>query len=1028
MSKTDNQLNFDFDTPIEQLNKPRRSPDRTGKAKSTVRVNSVEVDSVSERFADRKNPDRPSRPVPNALTVDEVIGSNSAAKNSGSMTEPTVDKPTADTYDTIPMHHSSPAQYGDYSDAAQMIFRNMRKRLADADLPANEAGAQPTAADDSTGAPRFKFNDNTAAPTAEESSVFFHFSDEAEKPVPPENESETAAHSDETEAHPAEPSIVGAETDKQETASETNADEHNAHQFNIESLINSVQEQEDSEYEAITPDFAVKSADSKKVLVPIMPDEEEVQDPEDRFVAEIAAAIKDSQPTENELKTQHLIEQFSHLVPSIVGQYDIPEQELERAYSVAANGLEQAAENHPGADGMQFEQWASRDIEYAIQSAGFVRADRPAADETAAEQPKQNTDDTFDFSAIRAAAEGVVSDAADLGATAVFTAGAVSGAVADTAAKGTFEQASPFASPVYKRDIDFDADDGGEDDYADDEGFETVDDPSAVMDEFASRRRSLRLRSVFTAIITAALFALAAVPIISVGSSVFFTVTAVLTAVAMIINFNTVMSFFSMFRLSFGADTAPAVASVLSLAQSVVFAVTGASTASVMFAAAACLSLLFDDLGKLSLVRRTLLNLDLIANDEIKQATVLIDEPQSSVIVNDADFGDALISGRRNVIDLKGYVAHSFSPDMYESMSGRLFAITFATALIIGTLFSIRTGQPINFLTGVCAAMCLGAPISSLFCNNRALSKTCSKLRGYGTVLTGFDAAEHIGDSNVLVLDGNELFHDEFVTLHDIKSFGNAPLDQAILDAAAVLLDKQAPMSGMFYNIIGGKLALLPNVDSVVYEERMGLTGWTGGRKIIVGNRMIMEAHGVAVPPIDVDRKILQKGYRPVYVATEGKLSALFVVSYHPDEELLGSVQAAVETGMTVCVRTNDCNIDEMTVADAYGIYRESVKIMTADSTAAYDASTADGESEQALMCGKTTEGFVRGVIGAYRLQRNISVSSVMQAVFMCLGLGALLALSIIGKSDYINVFTVSIYNVVSGILSYAVHFFRKTV
>jgi hypothetical protein len=278
------------------------------------------------------------------------------------------------------------------------------------------------------------------------------------------------------------------------------------------------------------------------------------------------------------------------------------------------------------------------------------------------------------------------------------------------------------------------------------------------------------------------------------------------------------------------------------------------------------------------------------------------------------------------------------------------------------------------------------------------------------------------------MLSDSELFHDEYVTLHDIKGFGDMALDQAILDAAAIVIHRGSPLSGLFYGMIGGKTALLPPVDSVVYEEKMGLTGWTGGRKIIVGNRMVMEAHGVAVPPIEVDRKILQKGYRPVYVATEGKLSALFVIGYNADEELIDSIHAAVNAGMTIVVRTNDCNIDEATVADAYGIYRESVKIMTADSAGEYDDCTAGCDSEQALMAGKTADGFVRGVVGAYRLQNNLTLSTVIGLVLMFVGMCAAAVLAVLGNAALVNVYTVSIFSAICGILSHAVHLFRKTV
>lgn len=735
--------------------------------------------------------------------------------------------------------------------------------------------------------------------------------------------------------------------------------------FDIQALINSADREEQLAFDAIQPDFAPQN-EGKRVLKPIMAGEEEELDADDAFVASISAAVG------REIEPPRRAEVYESVQP----------QEEDEPRSAASDGLQRVV-------------------------------------------GELDNIEEFDFAAVAAAAEVAI----DRSATVMFEAPAEP----DEPQEGATAVFDTIADEQPDDDFDDHYYDDGYDDYDEqDEEYDTVDDHHDVLREYTARKRALFARTVVTAIICAALFGLvAATAALNVGAQVFYITVAVLMGVALVINYNTTLAFFSMFKLSISADTTPAAAGVASLVQAIVFACVGApagmSTASV-FAGAACLALLFDNMGKLSMVRRLLSNLDLISNDEIKAATVLIDEPRSSTIINDKDFGDALICGRRNVIDLKGYVAHSFSPDMYEQLVGRIFAAVFAASLVIACIFGIRTNEPLNCLNGLCAALCIGSPLAALYCSHRALSKLCAKLRERQTVITGFDAVSRVSESNALMLSDSELFHDEYVTLHDIKSFGDMALDQAILDAAAILIQRSSPLAGLFYGMIGGKTALLPPVDSVVYEEKMGLAGWTGGRKIIVGNRMIMEAHGVAVPPIEVDRKILQKGYRPLYVATEGKLSALFVIGYNADEELIDSVHAAINAGLTIVVRTNDCNVDEDTVADAYGIYRESVKIMTADSAGEYDDCTAGCDSERALMVSKTADGFVSGVVGAYRLQGNLNFATVVQLVLMFAGLAAAAVLAIMGNAEQVNVYSVSIFSAICGLLSHAVHLFRKTV
>lgn len=99
-----------------------------------------------------------------------------------------------------------------------------------------------------------------------------------------------------------------------------------------------------------------------------------------------------------------------------------------------------------------------------------------------------------------------------------------------------------------------------------------------------------------------------------------------------------------------------------------------------------------------------------------------------------------------------------------------------------------------------------------------------------------------------MVLDALDLFPAESVLLHGIKTFSGARIDEAILDAAAVSSAAGGPLSSVFLRVIENRTDILPAVDSLVYEQEMGLSGWVSGRRVLVGNRRLLENHGVDVP------------------------------------------------------------------------------------------------------------------------------------------------------------------------------------
>lgn len=85
--------------------------------------------------------------------------------------------------------------------------------------------------------------------------------------------------------------------------------------------------------------------------------------------------------------------------------------------------------------------------------------------------------------------------------------------------------------------------------------------------------------------------------------------------------------------------------------------------------------------------------------------------------------------------------------------------------------------------------------------------------------------------------------------------------------------------------MIIGKQAILPEVDDIVYEDRLGTTGWIYRKKILVGTRDLLIHHGIPVLKEDFE-KYTRKGRKVLYLAEAGKLMAMFVVSYSADPQL----------------------------------------------------------------------------------------------------------------------------------------------
>ena len=96
----------------------------------------------------------------------------------------------------------------------------------------------------------------------------------------------------------------------------------------------------------------------------------------------------------------------------------------------------------------------------------------------------------------------------------------------------------------------------------------------------------------------------------------------------------------------------------------------------------------------------------------------------------------------------------------------------------------------------------------------------------------------------------------------------------------------------------------LKTVESVACEEGKGISAWVDGGRVLIGNRGLLLAHGVAVPPIEVEAGFTAEGKELLYLSNFGSLSAGFVISYHADKQLRTQLRELEKVGIALMVHT----------------------------------------------------------------------------------------------------------------------------
>ncbi len=540
--------------------------------------------------------------------------------------------------------------------------------------------------------------------------------------------------------------------------------------------------------------------------------------------------------------------------------------------------------------------------------------------------------------------------------------------------------------------------------------YTTIEDAQSVTDDLTFRKRKLGIKFIATA------FAALLLIIITLSDNLFpfghvsyYIAVGVLLLVATVINLSSFQSLISVFKLKPDVDFPPALAVVASFIQLGVcgfFGTKGLASTGIL-AAAAVVSLAFNTLSKRITVSRTLANFDLIANEEDKEAAAFIGAPASASILNPKKHGETLILGRRTTVDMAGFISYSLSPDLYEKLSGKMSVIVLAAAVIAAGASLIMAESAAVVATAFASVCCLGAQIAASYPSAVLLNRVCKKLRNNKVMFSGFKASEELGDANVIVLDSDEIFNDECVSLFKFRTFGGLSPDVAFMTAAALTTEGHSPLAGMFNQIAATTGAGMLAADSVIYENSMGLTGWVDEKKTLLGNRMIMESHSIPVPSMEVDRKILKSGKFPLYLAIDDKIAAMFIIGYSADRRMLHSLRRLNNTGATLLVRTVDPNVTADLVCTAYGLPTGAVEVMASDASRYYCDRMSPTENEPALLCAEDAKGFVDAFVSSISLNRSSAAASIAVVVLTCLVMALNIALSVLGVSSFFNLIMV---------------------
>ena len=436
------------------------------------------------------------------------------------------------------------------------------------------------------------------------------------------------------------------------------------------------------------------------------------------------------------------------------------------------------------------------------------------------------------------------------------------------------------------------------------------------------------------------------------------------------------------------------------------------------------LGLLLNCIGRMLIITRVHDNFKFIMkNPELYAGKIYTDERNAKRMFMGAPLNKPLIAYRKKTKFLSNFLQLSYAPDPSENIASKIAPITSVVAIVAALFYAFIGGGVAEGASAFALFAIILTPVCQLVAVNLPIKKLCSAVVKKGSMVTSYESVKQFCDTNAIIVDANDLYPSGTVTMSGIKTFSGSKVDDAIRGAAAVMFAVKAPMSSMFDNIIKSKRDTLPHVESVIYEDGLGLVGWVAGQRILLGNRRLLEAHGIKVPSVEYEKKYTDKSKQAVYLSLGGELVAMFIVTYKGSSYIAEELRSLEQNGVTILVRTIDSNIIQDRIAEDFGVFYRSVKILPTGlgNITKEMTDTPDEETRAYIATKGGIQSFARAISGCIRIKSNVTLSIFLQMAGIILGfvlVGVITFISGIARLNILELLIMYVFCIIVGIVA----------
>jgi Cu+-exporting ATPase len=201
-----------------------------------------------------------------------------------------------------------------------------------------------------------------------------------------------------------------------------------------------------------------------------------------------------------------------------------------------------------------------------------------------------------------------------------------------------------------------------------------------------------------------------------------------------------------------------------------------------------------------------------------------------------------------------------------------------------------------------------------------------------GVLIKNAEALERFEKIDTLVVDKTGTLTEGRPEVVAVRAIGVFDDDELLRVAASLERGSEHPLAAAVARAAANRNLAVGNVDDFDSAAGKGVTGKVDGRKVVLGNRAMMQAAGIDVATLGGPADELRNdGATAIFAAIDGKACGVIAVADPIKPTTADAVRALIESGVRVVMLTGDNRTTAEAVARKLGIAEIEAEILPQD-------------------------------------------------------------------------------------------------